>query len=91
LSLLAPVYALYASHSQEQASERRHWIAYPPLPSEFHSHEAKLSGLIESTFGANRLPNEVLFIPVPDLVPRTANFGLGQAQLIDCLFTHHRW
>jgi hypothetical protein len=24
-------------------------------------------------------------------VPRTANFGLGQAQLIDCLFTRHRW
>ncbi|HYO57719.1 IS66 family transposase [Archangium sp.] len=51
----------------------------------------KLAGLIESTFGFTRLSNEVLFTPVPDLVPRTANHGLGKAQLIDCLFTWHRW
>lgn len=91
LSLLAPVYALYASHSEEQGSKRDHWTAYPPLPPEFQSHEAKLSALIETTFGFTRLSNEVLFLPVPDLVPRTANFGLGKAQLIDCLFTWHRW
>ncbi len=91
LSLLVPVYALYASHSEEQGSKRGHWTAYPPLPSEFQSHEVKLSALIETTFGFTRLSNDILFIPVPDLVPRTANFGLGQAQLIDCLFTWHRW
>ncbi|WP_275439039.1 hypothetical protein [Archangium violaceum] len=41
--------------------------------------------------GFTRLPNETLFIPVPDLVPRSANYGPGEAQLIDCLFTPHRW
>ena len=91
LSLLAPVYALYASHSQEEGSKRNHWTAYPPLPQEYQAHEVKLSALIETTFGFTRLTNEVLFTSVPDLVPRTANFGLGKAQLIDCLFTWHRW
>jgi hypothetical protein len=36
-------------------------------------------------------PNDVLSTPVPDLLPQTANFGLGEARLIDCLFTPYRW
>ncbi len=62
-----------------------------PDAPHYDCHEAKLSGLIESTLGFTRLPNETLFTPVPDLVPRSANYGLGEAQLIDCLFTWHRW
>ncbi|WP_375771551.1 hypothetical protein NR798_11855 [Archangium gephyra] len=92
LSQLAPVYALYASHTEETSPPvRKAWLRFPPFPPEFQSQEAKLARLIESTFGFTRLPNEVLFTPVPDLVPRTANFGLGEAQLIDCLFVPHRW
>ncbi len=71
--------------------ERDYWLRFPPFPPEFQPHEAKLAGLIESTFGFTRLPNDVLFTPVPNLVPRTANFGLGKARLIDCLFTDDRW
>lgn len=63
----------------------------PPFPPEFQSHEARLAELIESTFGFTRLTNEILFTPVPDLVPRTVNFGLGEAKLIDCLLTEHRY
>ena len=94
LSQLAPVYALYASHTQWKSPdfpEGEYWLRFPPFPPEFQEREAKLAGLIESTFGFTRLSNDVLFTPVPDLVPRTANFVLGEAQLIDCLFTWHRW
>jgi hypothetical protein len=92
LSQLAPVYALYASHTEKTSPPvRKAWLRFPPFPPEFQSQEAKLARLIESTFGFTRLPNEVLFTPVPDLVPRTSNLGLGEAQLIDCLFTSSRW
>jgi hypothetical protein len=92
LSQFAPVYALYASHTEETSPPvRKAWLRFPPFPPDFQSQEVKLAELIESTFGFTRLPNDVLFTPVPDLLPRTANFGLGEAQLIDCLFTPHRW
>ncbi|HEX8823490.1 MAG TPA: hypothetical protein VF794_26440 [Archangium sp.] len=92
LSTLAPVYAIYTSHTDRTDSpENKCWLRFPPLPPEVQSHEAKLAGLIESTFGFTRLPNDILFIPVPDLVPRSANYGLGEALLVDCLFTRHRW
>ncbi|HEX8819859.1 MAG TPA: hypothetical protein VF794_08055 [Archangium sp.] len=93
MSQLAPVYALYASHMEEKGPglPRDHWLRFPPLPPEFQAHETRLAALIESTFGFTRLPNDVLFTPVPDLVPQTATFGLGKAQLIDCLFTPYRW
>jgi hypothetical protein len=90
LSQLAPVYALYASHSDE-SKPGGYWLRFPPFPPEFQSHETRLAALIESTFGFTRVPNDVLFIPVPDLVPRVANYGPGEAQLIDCLLTEHRW
>jgi hypothetical protein len=91
LSQLAPVYVLYASHTEETSPPvRKAWLRFPPFPPEFQSQEVRLVRLIESTFGFTRLSNEALFTPVPDLVPRTANFGPGEAQLIDCLFTPHR-
>ncbi|WPB78539.1 hypothetical protein KYC5002_05120 [Archangium violaceum] len=93
LSQLAPVYAIYAAHLEEKGPglPRDHWLCFPPFPPEYQSRETRLAKLIESTFGYTRLPNEVLFTPVPDLVPRMANFSVGEAQLIDCLFTPNRW
>jgi hypothetical protein len=93
LSQLVPVYALYASYVEEKGPglPRDGWLRFPPFPPEFQEREAKLAGLIESTFGFTRLSNDVLFTPVPDLVPPTANFELGKARLVDCLFTPHRW
>ena len=92
LSQLAPVYALYASELVTVSpTERKGWLGFPPFPPEFQEREAKLAGLIESTFGFTRLSNDILFIPVPDLVPRAANHGPGEARLVDCLFTGHRW
>jgi len=92
LSTLAPVYAIYASHTDRASlPERKGWLRFPPFPSRLQAQEAKLAGLIEATFGYTRLPNDILFIPVPDLVPRSANYRLGEALLIDLLFTEHRW
>jgi len=92
VSTMAPVYALYASHTDRASlPERKSWMRFPPFPSRLQGHETKLAGLIEATFGYTRLPNDILFIPVPDLVPSTANYLLGEALLIDCLFTRHRW
>ncbi|HYO70755.1 MAG TPA: hypothetical protein VEU33_32210 [Archangium sp.] len=91
LSQLAPVYALYASHTHKLATRVDSWLCFPPFPHEFQAHETKLARLIESTLGFTRLSNDVLLTPVPDLVPRTANYGLGEALLVDCLFTRDRW
>jgi hypothetical protein len=91
LSKLAPVYALYASHLKENGPglPRDHWIRFPPFPPEFQAHEARLAEFIESTFAFVRLPEEVLLTPVPDLVPWTGKHGLGQARLMDLLFTEY--
>ena len=91
LSLLAPVYALYASHFLEADSRVEKWTRYPPLPPEFQLHEAKLAGLIEASLGATRLPNEVLFTPVAGLAPRTGTHAPGEALMADLLLTHDRW
>ncbi len=69
LSALAPVYALYARHWKDDGTERESWTRFPPLPPGFQPLEVKLAALIEATFGATRLPNEVLFTPVPGLHP----------------------
>ncbi len=90
ISLLAPAYAIYASHALTTGSYTESWTCYPPLPVGFQLDEARLAALIESTFGAMRLPNEVLFTPVPDIDPWGGNVGLGKARLVDLLFTEDR-
>jgi hypothetical protein len=90
LSVLAPVYCLFASH-QRSENGRMVWneMHFPPMPPEYQGVEARLATLIESTFGLTRLPNEVLFTPVPDVI--VEHRALGKAQLIDCLFSTNRW
>ncbi|MFL5348338.1 MAG: hypothetical protein ACJ8AT_26380 [Hyalangium sp.] len=91
VSLLAPAYVIYASHALNTGPFAEAWTRYPPLPPAFQSAEARLAALIESTFGAARLPNAVLFAPVPEIDPWEGNVGLGRARLIDLLFTPDRW
>jgi hypothetical protein len=90
VSLLAPAYVIYASHALKTASFAEGWTRYPPLPPGFHQDEARLAALVESTFQATRLPNEVLFTPVPQMDHWGGNVGLGKARLIDLLFTEDR-
>jgi hypothetical protein len=55
----------------------------------FGIHETKLDALVRESFGTVRLPNEVLFTPVPDL--QVGNTGFGKVKLIHCLFTDDIW
>ncbi|WP_375765171.1 hypothetical protein NR798_25995 [Archangium gephyra] len=90
VSILAPVFAIYASHQTyegQRVSNTR--LFFPPMPTEFHEQEAILDGLIRSSFGFERLPNEILFTPVSDL--QVGNKAPEKVQLIDCLFTDNRW
>lgn len=84
LSLLAPVYAVYATHHREEGLNSESWRRFPPLPPEFQAHEAKLAALVESSFGFSRLPNDVLFTPVPEL--RRGMLGNRGARLLECFF-----
>jgi hypothetical protein len=90
VSVLAPVYAIFGSR-QRYEDERMVWneLYFPPLPPEFHPHEATLARLIEAQLGCTRLSNDVLFTPVPDL--KVQHLRLGEAKLIDCLFSASRW
>jgi hypothetical protein len=90
LSVLAPVYCLFGSH-QRSENGRMVWNAlhFPPLPPEYQPLETRLAALIEATFGLTRLPNDVLFTPVPSLT--VEHRKPGEAQLIDCLFSTNRW
>lgn len=89
-SILAPVHLLYASREVDLGEERsasQEW--FPPLPPEFHPYEAKLEALAQESFGSVRLPNDVLFTPVPDL--QVGNTGFGKVRLLHCLFTDDIW
>lgn len=89
-SILAPVHLLHASQEvdlDEERSTSQAW--FPPLPSEFQPYEQKLDALVRAEFGTVRLPNDVLFTPVPDL--QVGNTGFGQVMLIHCLFTDDIW
>jgi len=91
LSVLAPVYAVYASHNDETGEDPETWVRFPPLPPAFQPYEERLARLIETTFGATRLPEEVLFFPIPELSPRTGNTLPGTDRIIDLLFMTHIW
>lgn len=91
VSRLAPVYALYGSHVRHASPAPESWLRFSELPAEFQPYEAKLASLIESSFGFMRLSEDVLFTPVPDLAPRSGDVALGEARLVDCLFTPHRF
>lgn len=86
ISLLAPVYTIYAAREDEHDP----WIEFPPLPAAFQAHEARLAQTIENEWEIFRLPEDTLFTPLPDLVPPGGGFELGQASLMDCLFTRRR-
>ena len=90
VSILAPVHHIYASFQRvesKQVVEQRLW--HPPLPLEYQSLEARLNSLTQSVLGTSRLPNEILFAPVPDI--QVGNLDMGRAQLIHCLFTDRLW
>jgi hypothetical protein len=89
-SILAPVHLLHASQEVDLDEERSTSEAsFPPLPPEFQPYEAKLDALVRESFGTVRLPNDVLFTPVPDL--QVGNTDFGKVKLLHCLFTDNIW
>jgi hypothetical protein len=86
LSALAPVYALHASHYRDDGTKRESWMRYPPLPTGFQPYEDTLARLMESTMGATRLPNEVLFTRVPGIRPRANRPQHRAPWLVELLF-----
>lgn len=89
-SILAPVHLLHASREVDLDEERSaSQEGLPPLPPEFQPYEAKLDALAQESFGSVRLPNDVLFTPVPDL--QVGNTGFGKVRLLHCLFTDDLW
>jgi hypothetical protein len=92
LSALAPVYVLYVRVAVDVPIDgyKRTRQLYSSFPAQFEDREGKMAALIEETFHFTRLTEETLLLPVPDVVPRSSNLLMGQARLIDCLFTTHR-
>ncbi len=90
VSVLVPVHVLYASWQILQGgrvSESRTY--FPPLLEEFQPIEARLDALVQDVLHTARLSNDVLFTPVPDV--QVGHVDLGQARLVDCLFSDDRW
>lgn len=89
VSIFAPVAATYTSFLQRTADGRFRpsQTFYEPVAAT-REYEEVLVRLLREELGTPRLPNETLFTPVPDI-----QYGvvLGEARLIDCLFTEDRW
>jgi hypothetical protein len=91
VSILAPVYALYSSFQRYSLVEKRAWPSetfYEDVP-ETKSYADKVEVIVRDVLHVQRLTNETLFTPVPDI--QCGNVALGDARLIDCLFTDDRW
>lgn len=89
VSILAPVYALYSSfqqHSENGVSPSRTF--YEEVP-ETKPYSDRVEAIVRDVLHVHRPSNETLFTPVPDIQVR--NTSLGEAKLIDCLFTDDRW
>lgn len=90
VSILAPVYVLYTSFQLYLVEGRfqRPRLFYEAVPETKRIAEG-VDSLVRRELDVRRLPNETLFTPVPDIQCR--NVALGEAKLIDCLFTDDRW
>ncbi len=89
VSILAPVYVRYSSFRKLVG---RRWVetklVYEDVP-ETKPLSDKIEALVRTELGVQPLPHDTLFTPVPDI--ECGNKALGNAQLIDCLFTYDRW
>ncbi|HYO72106.1 MAG TPA: hypothetical protein VEU33_39135 [Archangium sp.] len=91
VSILAPVYVLYSSFRRYSLVEKRAWPSetfYEDVP-ETKSYADKVEAIVRDVLHVHRLTTETLFTPVPDI--QCGNVPLGDAKLIDCLFTDDRW
>ncbi|WP_331107840.1 hypothetical protein [Archangium sp.] len=89
VSILAPVYVLYSSFRRHMGGKGEEpTLFYEDVP-ETKPFADRLGALVRAELGVRPLPPETLFTPVPDIQCR--HRLLGEARLIDCLFTDDRW
>jgi hypothetical protein len=89
VSILAPVYVRYTSFHQLFGRKwKKPTLFYEDVP-ETKSIAETAETLVRSELSAQPLPHDALFTPVPDI--ECGHRALGEAQLIDCLFTYDRW
>lgn len=90
VSIFAPIAATYTSFMQRIAEHpwRPSQIFYEPVLAT-QEYEEVLMHLLQEVMGVQRLPNETLFTPVPDV--QYFGVAMGKVRLIDCLFTPDRW
>jgi hypothetical protein len=89
VSILAPVYVRYSSFRKLMGGRWEETkLFYEDVP-ETKPYADKVEALVRSELDVQPLPLDTLFTPVPDI--ECGNTSLGEAQLIDCLFTYDRW
>jgi len=88
LSIMAPGYIIYSSYRENINGEHTPARTFYNRMPDTEAYESVLESNIHSIFGFTRIPNEVLFTPVPDI--QCFNVMLGKAMLADCLFTDDR-
>jgi hypothetical protein len=89
VSILAPVYVRYSSFRKlvgGRWTEKK--LFYEDVP-ETKLLADKVEAMVLSELDVRPLPHDTLFTPVPDIQCRHTR--LGEARLIDCLFTDNRW
>lgn len=90
VSILAPVYVRYSSF--ERRIRKHRWeksaLFYEDVP-ETRPLADKVEAVVRSELDVRPLPHDTLFTLVPDIQCRHTR--LGEARLIDCLFTDDRW
>lgn len=90
VSVLAPVYVRYSSFRRRirQHLWEKPTLFYEDVP-ETQPYANKVDALVRAELGVHPLPHDTLFTLVPDI--QCHNRALGEARLIDCLFTDDRW
>lgn len=89
VSILAPVYVRYSSvHQRVGTRWNKPTLFYEDVPQTKPLAD-KVEALVRSQLGVQPLPHDTLFTLVPDI--QCGNKSLGEARLIDCLFTDDRW
>jgi hypothetical protein len=88
LSILTPGYIIYTSYRENINGVHTPARTFYNRMPDTEAFESVLESNIHSIFGFTRIPNDVLFTPVPDI--QCFNVMLGKAILADCLFTDDR-
>jgi hypothetical protein len=89
ISILVPLYLLYVSHQKHIDNCHSEPIIYYRPTNETANYWRVVAEHIEAIFGYTEISYEIGSLRVPDVV--AGNVQMGEATLLDCLFTDDRW